>query len=80
MNRPSVFGTSVLMVLGVALLQSFLQPELAAHRTPLFRLSALFLVLSSAGLARGSINQKIFPAMDCRVISYEDALRAFARQ
>src|SRR5260370_23547022 len=38
-------------VLGVALLQSFLQPELAAHRTPLFRLSALFLVLSSAGLA-----------------------------
>src|SRR5258708_33232803 len=38
-------------VLGVALLQSFLQPELAAHRTALFRLSALFLVLSSAGLA-----------------------------
>src|SRR6202008_2946459 len=38
-------------VLGVALLQGLLQPELAAHRTPLFRLSALFLVLSSAGLA-----------------------------
>src|SRR5437870_5021171 len=38
-------------VLGVVLLQSLLQPELAAHRTPLFRLSALFLVLSSAGLA-----------------------------
>src|SRR4051812_3642249 len=38
-------------VLGIALLQSLLQPELAAHRTPLFRLSALFLVLSSAGLA-----------------------------
>ena len=38
-------------VLGVSLLQGFLQPELAAHRTPLFRLSALFLVLSSAGLA-----------------------------
>ncbi len=38
-------------VLGIAVLQGLLQPELAAHRTPLFRLSALFLVLSSAGLA-----------------------------
>ena len=38
-------------VLGIAVLQGLLQPELAAHRTPLFRLSALFLVLSSGGLA-----------------------------
>jgi len=38
-------------VLGIAVLQGLLQPELAAHRTPLFRLSALFLMLSSAGLA-----------------------------
>src|SRR5260370_36188376 len=38
-------------VLGMAVLQGLLQPELAAHRPPLFRLSALFLVLSSAGLA-----------------------------
>lgn len=38
-------------VLGIAVLQDLLQPELAAHRTPLFRLSALFLVLSSTGLA-----------------------------
>jgi len=43
---------TALTVLGVAILQSSLQPELAAaHRTPLFRLSALFLVLASAGLA-----------------------------
>src|SRR5207302_11159649 len=39
-------------VVGMTLLQSALQPELAeAHETPLFRLTALFLVLSSVGLA-----------------------------
>src|SRR5258708_36068165 len=38
-------------VLGIAVLQGLLQPELASHRTPLFRGSALLLVLSSADLA-----------------------------
>jgi eukaryotic-like serine/threonine-protein kinase len=38
-------------VLGIAVLEGLLQPELASHRTPLFRGSALLLVLSSAGLA-----------------------------
>jgi eukaryotic-like serine/threonine-protein kinase len=38
-------------VLGIAVLQGLLQPELASHRTALFRGSALLLVLSSAGLA-----------------------------
>jgi hypothetical protein len=43
---------TALTVVGVAVLQDLLQPELAAaHQTPLFRLSALFLVLASAGLA-----------------------------
>src|SRR5688572_21687208 len=39
-------------VVGITLLQSTLQPEMAAaHETWLFRLSALFLVLASVGLA-----------------------------
>src|SRR5439155_20933443 len=39
-------------VVGKTVLQTTLQPELAAaHATPLFRLTALFLVLASAGLA-----------------------------
>ena len=43
---------TALTVVGVAVLQDVLQPELAAaHQAPLFRLSALFLVLASAGLA-----------------------------
>src|SRR5690349_16335931 len=43
--------TSVTVV-GVAILQQALQPEMsAAHDTPLFRLSALFLVLAGIGLA-----------------------------
>lgn len=43
--------TSVTVV-GVAILQQTLQPELAAaHQTPLFRLSGLFLVLAGIGLA-----------------------------
>ena len=43
---------TALTVVGVALLQDVLQPALAAvHQAPLFRLSALFLVLASAGLA-----------------------------
>ena len=43
---------TALTVVGVAALQDVLQPELAAaHQAPLFRLSALFLVLASAGLA-----------------------------
>src|SRR5262249_54317917 len=38
--------------LGLTTAPRLLQPELsAAHQTPLFRLSALFLVLASAGLA-----------------------------
>ena len=37
---------------GITIAQHMLQPELAeAQRSPLFRLSALFLVLASAGLA-----------------------------
>ena len=43
---------TALTVVGVAVLEDLLQPELAAvHQAPLFRLSALFLVLASAGLA-----------------------------
>jgi len=43
---------TALTVLGVAILQDTLQPELAAaHQAPLFRLSALFLILTSVGLA-----------------------------
>jgi len=43
---------TALTVVGVAVLQDVLQPELAAaHQVPLFRLSALFLVLASAALA-----------------------------
>jgi hypothetical protein len=43
---------TALTVVGMAFLQHSLQPELAAaHKTPLFRLSALFLVLASVGLA-----------------------------
>src|SRR5262245_12658317 len=43
---------TALTVVGMAILQHSLQPELAAaHKTPLFRLSAIFLVLASAGLA-----------------------------
>ena len=39
-------------VAGLSLLQHLLQPEMAvAQQTPLFRLSALFLVLASVGLA-----------------------------
>jgi serine/threonine-protein kinase len=39
-------------VVGVAILQSALQPEMAAaHQTPLYRLSGLFLVLAAIGLA-----------------------------
>jgi eukaryotic-like serine/threonine-protein kinase len=39
-------------VVGAAILQQVLQPEMAAaQQTPLFRLSALFLVLAGAGLA-----------------------------
>src|SRR5580765_7201943 len=43
---------TALTVVGVAILQHVLQPELAAaHHSPVFRLSALFLVLASTGLA-----------------------------
>ena len=43
---------TALTIVGVAVLQDLLQPELAAaHQAPLFRLSALFLVLASVGLA-----------------------------
>jgi hypothetical protein len=49
-------------VVGMTILQHSLQPELAAaHRTPLFRLSALFLVLASIGLAALQRSKLILP-------------------
>jgi len=55
-NAARRLGTMAILtavtVVGTTVLQSVLQPELAAaHETPVFRLSALFLVLSSVGLA-----------------------------
>src|SRR5262249_4358200 len=55
-NAARRLGTLAILtavtVVGMTALQAALQPELAAaHETPVFRLSALFLVLSSVGLA-----------------------------
>src|SRR5215510_6226771 len=55
-NAARRLGTMAILtavtVVGMTVLQAALQPELAAaHETPVFRLSALFLVLSSVGLA-----------------------------
>src|SRR5205809_3233309 len=53
---------TAITVVGTALLQHGLQPELAAaHGTAMFRLSALFLVLASVALAALARSKLVLP-------------------